>query len=149
MGWIKRKVEYLYKKYNTRNPFTLAKYLNIQIFYWDLPPEINGFYQYEKRNLFIFINSNLSIEEQLVVCAHELGHAIFHTRISTHFMRRNTFLSVDKIEREANRFAAELLIPDDTFYECETIPDVVSLHNVPIELAQLKYQSCKENFFSI
>ena len=103
-------------------------------------------YQYEKRNRFIFINSNLSIKEQLVVCAHELGHAIFHTRISTHFMRRNTFLSVDKIEREANRFAAELLIPDDTFYECETIYDVISLHNIPIELAQLKYQCCKETF---
>ncbi|WP_332649753.1 ImmA/IrrE family metallo-endopeptidase [Lysinibacillus sp. 54212] len=146
MGWIKQKVEGLYKKYKTRNPFTLAKLLNIQIFYWDLPEEIRGFYQYEKRNRFIFINSNLSLEEQLVVCAHELGHALFHKNVNTTFMSKNTFLSVSKIEREANRFAAELLIPDEDFNEHNNIYDIASLRGVPVELVRLKHQ-CKEGLF--
>ena len=147
--WIKEKVLQLKEKYKTSDPFLLSTYLNIIVIVYDLHPEINGYYKYDRRNKYIVINSNLSFAMQLLVCAHELGHAILHPRLNTPFMRRNTFLSVDKIEREANRFAAELLIPDDTFYECETIYDVISLHNIPIELAQLKYQCCKENFFSI
>lgn len=146
MGWLKQKVEYLCEKYNTRNPFTLARYLNVEIFYWDLPSEIKGFYQYEKCNRFIFINSTLSIEEQLVVCAHELGHAVLHTRYNTPFMRTNTFFSVKKIEIEANSFAAHLLIPDESlfdYHEQTTIYDIASLHNVPLELVELK---CKGLF---
>lgn len=145
MEWIKQRVKKLYKKYNTRNPFTLAKKLNIQVIYWDLPSEIRGFYQYEKRNRFIFINSNLSIEEQLVVCAHELGHALLHTQINTSYMRANTFLSINKVEREANRFAAELLIPDESFIEYNNFYHIASLHNVPVELVRLKYEKL---FFS-
>lgn len=143
MGWIKKKVEYLYEKYNTRNPFTLAKYLNIEIFYWDLPPDIKGFYQYEKRNRFIFINSNLSIEEQLIVCAHELGHAILHTKLNTPFMRANTLFSIDKFELQANTFAAYLLIPDENLfdsYDRMTFYDIATLYNVPIKLVELKFK---------
>lgn len=138
MAWIKKKVEDLYKKYKTRNPYTIARSLKITVVYWDLPLEIKGFYQYEKRNRIIFINSNLTNEEQLIVCAHELGHALFHKNVNTPFMSENTFLSVSKIEREANRFAAELLIPDEIFIEHETIYNIASSLNVPIELVSLK-----------
>lgn len=141
--WIKERALHLKEKHKTSDPFLLATYLNIIVIMCDLHPEINGYYKFDRRNKYIVINSNLSYTMQLLVCAHELGHAIFHPRINTPFMRRNTFLSVEKIEREANRFAAELLIPDETFYKCKTIHDVTSLHNVPIELAQLKYQCCK------
>ena len=143
MGWIKEKVQYLYEKYNTRNPFTLAKYLKIEIFYWDLPPDIKGFYQYEKRNGLIFINSNLNVEEQLIVCAHELGHAILHTKLNTPFMRTNTLFSVDKIEVQANTFAAYLLIPDENLfdsYDRMTIFDIAALYNVPVKLVELKFK---------
>ncbi|MFJ7665558.1 ImmA/IrrE family metallo-endopeptidase [Lysinibacillus sp. NPDC097195] len=146
MEWVRQKVGALYKKYGTRNPFSLAKYLRIEIFYWDLPPDIKGFYQYEKRNRFIFINSSLSSEEQLIVCAHELGHAILHTKLNTPFMRTNTFFSVDKVEIEANTFAAHLLIPDENLFdydEQKTIYNIASLHNVPLELVKLK---CKGLF---
>lgn len=143
MGWIKEKVQYLYEKYNTRNPFTLAKYLKIEILYWDLSPNIKGFYQYEKRNRLIFINSNLNVEEQLIVCAHELGHAILHTKLNTPFMRANTLFSVDKIEVQANTFAAYLLIPDENLFESYdrmTIFDIAALYNVPVKLVELKFK---------
>ena len=142
MDFIQSKVDELYKKYGTRNPFTLARQLNIQIFYWDLPSEIKGFYQYEKRNRFIFINSELSLEEQLVVCAHELGHAVLHTKLNTPFMRTNTLFSIDKIEVQANTFAAYLLIPDESLfdsYDQMTIYDIAALHQIPVELVKLKF----------
>ncbi|WP_421930386.1 ImmA/IrrE family metallo-endopeptidase [Lysinibacillus halotolerans] len=138
MDWIKVIVEKLYKKYNTRNPYKLAKLLNIHVIKMDLHEEINGFYQYEKRNRIIYINSNLSDEEQLIVCAHELGHAILHIRSNTPFMRKNTLFSISKIEREANRFAAELLIPDESFIGYNNIYVIASLHQVPVELVKLK-----------
>ena len=61
-------------------------------------------------------------------------------------MRANTLFSIDKIEVEANKFSAYLLIPDESLfdsYEQMTIYDIASLHNVPVELAELK---CKGLF---
>ena len=52
---------------------------------------------------------------QRTVCAHELGHAVLHTHANTPFLRKNTFFSVDKLEIEANTFAALLLIDKRPF----------------------------------
>ena len=46
-----------------------------------------------------------------------MGHAILHPNASTPFLRSKTFLSVDKLETEANTFAVNLLIPDETILE--------------------------------
>lgn len=150
--WLKCKVLGLIKKYKTTDPFELASKLNIHIIEWNLHEEINGYYKYDRRNRYIVINQNLSEEWKRVVCAHELGHAILHTRINTPFMRTNKLYSVDKIEREANRFAAELLINDDCFKESNNIYEIASLNNVPVELVQLKleklFQPLKSNVHS-
>lgn len=145
MAWIKSIVQELIDKYNTINPYELATNLNIEIISWDLHEDIRGFYKYDKRNKYIVCNINLDEEMKRVVCAHELGHAILHPRANTPFMRQHTLFSVDRIEREANRFAAELLLPDDLFagYEQMTIYNIASLHNVPLELVELK---CKKLF---
>lgn len=137
--WLKNIVVDLTKKFNTTCPFELSSKLNINIVEWDLHEEINGFYKYDRKNQYIYINQNLSDEWKKVVCAHELGHALLHARLNTPFMKRNTLFSVNKVEREANRFAAELLIPDDiNCGESESINYIASLHNVPVELVRLK-----------
>lgn len=136
--WIKEKINQLKQKYNTDCPYQLANHLKIHVLQHDLNHEINGYYKYDRRNQYIVINSNLEKHTQNIVCAHELGHAVLHPKINTPFMRNNTLLSVNKIEREANRFAAELLIPDESLNEYETIQNIASLHNVPLELVELK-----------
>lgn len=136
--WLKEKVKKLIKKHKTTNPFEIASRMNIHIIQWDLHEQINGYYKYDRRNRYIVINQNLSDEWQKIVCAHELGHAILHTRVNTPFMTKNTFFSVSKIEREANRFAVELLIPDDSLQEYDNIYDIASIHQVPVELVKLK-----------
>ncbi|MFG3612420.1 ImmA/IrrE family metallo-endopeptidase [Rummeliibacillus stabekisii] len=140
MGWIKDVVEKYIKKYKTNCPFELAKLLNIQVIFWELPDEVDGMYYYTKRNKFIFINNKLAEYKQRFVCAHELGHSDMHTKISTPFMRSSTWFSVDKIEIEANIFAAELLISDESLRECEnlTTEQIAALHKVPTELVELK-----------
>lgn len=136
--WIKEKINQLKQKYDTDCPYQLANHLKIHVLQHNLNHEINGYYKYDRRNQYIVINSNLEKHTQNIVCAHELGHAVLHPKINTPFMRNNTLLSVNKIEREANRFAAELLIPDESFNEYETIQSIASLHNVPLELVELK-----------
>lgn len=49
--------------------------------------------------------------------AHELGHAIMHPDANTPFLRKCTGLLISKMEIEANKFAAELLIDDEVFLE--------------------------------
>ena len=49
---------------------------------------------------------------QYFVCAHELGHSQLYPRLNTPFMRDKSFLSVNRIDVEANIFAVELLWPD-------------------------------------
>ena len=50
--------------------------------------------------------------------------------------------STDREEIEANRFAVELLIPDDSFeYETTnlTIREVSASYRIPVEVIQLKF----------
>ena len=109
-------VLHLTKKYNTSNPFELSDILNISVFYEELGT-INGYYNRPLRMKQIHINYLLNEQEQKYTCAHELGHAILHPNASTPFLRSNTMLSVEKLEIEADTFAVNLLIPDDTIVE--------------------------------
>lgn len=145
MALIRERVNKITTKYHSNCPFEIAKAKGIIIQYADLG-ETFGFYFCDSRIKFININQHLNKDEQRIVCAHELGHAVLHPKSNTPFMRKHTLLSVDKIELEANVFAAHLLIPDIELTECYeqmTIYDIASMHNVPIELVELK---CKELF---
>lgn len=110
---IKNYVAKLIKRCGTSDPFSLAKELNIVVLNVPLG-ELKGFYMYLKKNRTIFINSDIEdIEQRRVVLAHEIGHALLHTKINCYFMQKNTFLNTSKYEIEANRFAAELLVSDE------------------------------------
>lgn len=113
---IKDTVLHLINKYNTSDPFELAKALKIAVFYEDLG-SINGYYNNPLRMKQIHINSSLNDQDAKYTCAHELGHAIIHPNASTPFLSSKTLLSIDKLEREANTFAVNLLIPDELITE--------------------------------
>lgn len=108
---IREKVQRTVKKYRTRNPYELAERMGIIIHRCDLG-KIRGYYYYAYRIKQIFLNCNLSKEQEAFVLAHEIGHSVLHPKANTPFLRESTFLSVDKMELEANKFAMELLLPD-------------------------------------
>lgn len=138
--WLKEKVNKLVKKYKTSDPFEIASCLNIHIVEWDLHHEINGYYKYDRRNRYIVINNNLDDVMKRYVCAHELGHSELHPRLNTPFLNKNTLVSTDRIEREANRFAIELMIPDEHLLEYEglTIEQIAALYGISADLVKLK-----------
>lgn len=105
---IRRRVANLIKKWGTRNPKTLCKYLNVTIIYEDLGM-IKGFYTKCLRRKIIFINENLESDEQKMVLAHELGHSILHGKDI--LMMKSCFVHAkdSKYENEANLFTFFLL----------------------------------------
>ena len=113
---VKRSVAYYVKKYETRNPFRLAEYLNVFVHVGPLGSRA-GCYMFLKNHKCIFLNEDLNEQERMLVMAHELAHSIMHRKENCYFIRNKTLLLTSEIETEANMFAAELLIPDDLIYE--------------------------------
>jgi Zn-dependent peptidase ImmA (M78 family) len=138
---IKRTVAELTHKYQTNNPFQIAKEKNI-ILRFDNLVNTYGYYLFSNRIQIIHINNTLDETLQRFVCAHELGHAVLHPKANTPFLKRSTFFSIDKIEVEANTFAVELLMLDEIIYEYEntnlSIYEIGEMYGVPRELCHLK-----------
>lgn len=131
----------LVKKYNTNDPFYIANRIGILVLFEPLG-SIYGYYNYYKRIKMIHINDQLDETLQRFTCAHELGHALLHHDINTTFLKSKTFFSTEKIEREANTFAVELLMPDEYLYELRdtnlTIYDAAEMYGIPKEVCTLK-----------
>lgn len=136
---IKKTVEELIKKYSTNDPFVIAKSKKIHVIEKPLHESVKGMYQYVDRNKFIYINENLPEHLKKIVCGHELGHAILHGKTNCIFLRNHTFYSPDRLEREANIFAAYLFLNDNILrqYEGYTIEQISCAIGVPVQYIKL------------
>lgn len=120
---IPLRVRNLKRKYGTSNPFKLCKYLGILIIYADLG-EVKGYSIKRLRKKLICINDNLSDFAKMLVCAHELGHCLYHQLDDINFLLNNTkIIRRSYLEKEANQFAVELLY-DDIKNDYETCLDI-------------------------
>lgn len=136
---IREIVSTLVAKYNTRNPFEIAEYQNVEIIHTELK-SILGYYTKYRRVQSIILNSDLPEHLEIFVCAHELGHAICHPDINVQWLCESTFYSKGKFERQANTFAVELLLPDDLLREYPdcTVYQLARSVGVPEEFVELK-----------
>ncbi|EMX0194208.1 ImmA/IrrE family metallo-endopeptidase [Bacillus toyonensis] len=128
-------------KYETLNPFEIARRKNIIVLFENLGGTL-GFYNTYKRFKFIHINNQIDETTQRFVCAHELGHALLHPKSNTPFLRNQTFFSIDRLEIEANTFAVELLLTDEiisTYKNTQlSIQEIAEIHGIPKDFARLK-----------
>ena len=113
---VRSRVLALIKKYHTRDPFRMIQGMNAILVYYPLNG-VRGFYQYFKRNNIIYIDDRLSDHEKSFVLAHEIGHMFLHRTANAIFMDTRTQFNTRKYEMQANKFAVELLIPDEIFLE--------------------------------
>jgi Zn-dependent peptidase ImmA (M78 family)/transcriptional regulator with XRE-family HTH domain len=84
----------------------------IHVFEWNMPLNLSGM-SYRGNFTVIFINQAHGLARRLFTLAHELAHVLFHFEkdkdeagIVSLFSRRT-----DQHEKDANRFASELLMP--------------------------------------
>lgn len=103
-------------------PSTLARY-GIKVYVGDLQDrETFGFSYPDGAGWVVAVNNGQGLvpsERQLWIAAHELGHILLGTAGHQHAKK-------SKEEQDANRFAAELLMPTESFWsrweDCEHIP---------------------------
>lgn len=127
------------ERYNTNNPFDIARERNIGILYEPMKTTY-GFYVRYRRFQNIILNNALSEELQRFVCAHELAHSILHADLNVPKLTRYTMFSRDKFEIQANTFAVELLLPDGflrEYADC-SIYQLAASVGVPKEFIELK-----------
>jgi len=143
---IRKIVKRLIRKTGTNNPFEICKNLGIYIEYKDLG-NVLGFFKYNRRQKFIFINNRLCLMMAKQVCAHELGHVILHPCVNTVFLDICTYAVTEKFENEANKFAAELLISNEDILENKekSIEAIACLLEVSKNLVEFKMEGLYAN----
>ncbi|MFC0905858.1 ImmA/IrrE family metallo-endopeptidase [Clostridium sp. MT-14] len=139
---IEKEVLRLIKKHKTNNPFEIARAENIMILKEPLG-NINGYYNKYVRQRMIHINREL--EENSFsgrfTCAHELGHIRFHPNANTPFLRNTTLFSINKLEIQANTFAAFMTIPKDILlpYKGFTLVQIACAEGIPVQALKLRF----------
>ena len=106
---ISLRVENLILKYDTANPYQLAKCLNFDIYELDLPSAIRGFLIRPLRRKCIVLNANLSELQKHIVLCHELGHARLHSGYGYYLSTNRPYYVPCRRENEANAFAIHIL----------------------------------------
>ena len=138
---IRRLIRYYQRMTGGGNPVSIAEYAGIRIAILPLG-EIAGNYKLIKRKRWIFVNDNIPTDSPLfqVIVAHELGHALLHRKENCAFIKNKTLLLTAGIEREANQFAATLLIPDDLIAEFNgyTVEQMSLCTGYPKDLIELR-----------
>lgn len=134
--------EKLARTYGTRDPFRIAEALGFIIIETPLE-DIRGFYQAIHRCRIIYLDNRLSDGDRRWVCAHELGHALQHQGCNRIFMDTRTHMVTSRYEKEADRFAVDLLFSDDDLREMIelSIDTVARCLGVSYELAAYRMAS--------
>lgn len=112
------------------NPLKIANCLGIGVSYVKftdpVDDKISGYYDAAENK--IFVNSNEHVLRAIFTIAHEIGHSVLHSDWARsndyHALMRDSTIEYDPIEKEANTFAANLLVPrfmlDQYFEELST-----------------------------
>jgi len=113
----------------------IAKNFDIRIVYSELENDISGFLYSKNEKPIISVNKNHPTSRKRFTIAHELGHFILNHHGDLFIdkgrvLYRNTSSQdgIIKEEREANRFAAELLMPEEMLLK-ELIENEIDIEN--------------------
>jgi Zn-dependent peptidase ImmA (M78 family) len=132
MDWISRQVKELMVKHKTTNPFELADYLNYELITFNFH-RIRGMLVVLNGATYIGYSTKLPRQLQGVVVCHEIAHRLLHQ--GNYFMLlENTYFPPGKLERQANRFVAELLLSERRPLPGESIYEFAARYEVPVEL---------------
>ena len=148
---INAAVNTLVKKFDERDPFKLCRAMGIVLLFQSLgtaPDAIKGFFLESKRIRTITVNCDLPEVIQRIIVAHELCHAEYHRKSGIHaFHEVAMFDQTSAFEKDANLFAAELLLEDKDVLEVlnqdTTFFSAAAAMCVPAELLDFKFRVMK------
>ncbi|MCI1965659.1 MAG: ImmA/IrrE family metallo-endopeptidase [Oscillospiraceae bacterium] len=134
-------------RFESSSPFCLCDCMGIQVHSLDLPKQVRGFcFRTDTGNPIIVLQQTLSKTERVYCCAHELGHLLLHPGLNAQVISNLTNLCAPRYEREADFFAACLLI-DPNFdewsltYNPLTQEQISSLSGLPFKVVRLRFEN--------
>lgn len=142
---IRETVRQLVAKYGCCDPMQLCEKMGITVLTHDLPASINGFTVRMEGMPFIVLSSALESFERRITIAHELGHIVLHKGTNTVELSINTSFCVNKYEREADCFAAHLLLAS-SLQELDGMETVTS--ETLAKLTHMPKEMIEEAFFN-
>ena len=117
----------VFRTYENRRPERIAKEMGILIIPAPFKKQ-KGAYKVIERQPIIFINDSLHPVVREIVFGHELGHHLLHREEAIQaggFQEFNLFdMRENRMEYEANLFAADLLLEDDDVAEMSKNEDL-------------------------
>lgn len=144
----------IFEKHKDNYPFPVVEFINelgIRTFADDLEDHNSGYIKKDSSGqVSIVINQNHSVKRNRFTLAHELGHFFNdneyltkQSMIEDSFkLNRSKEGLPEKREIEANKFAAELLMPKDKFIEVyrnsASIDNVADFFKVSVDAAKMR-----------
>lgn len=143
-------VSSLVEEHESRDPFKIAESLGIRLRYRNDYDRLLGMYANVEGIGYVFLNAKLDGPLKRMVMAHELAHHVLHREMSAArpFHDLALFDGVDKLEYEANSFAAALLIDEKALVDCAknglTDLEIARDLNVGLDLVLFKLKQMNE-----
>lgn len=144
----------IFLTYGHRRPECIVKEMGILIVSAPFKKQ-KGAYKVIERQPIIFINDHLPPIIREIVFGHELGHHLLHREEAIQaggFQEFNLFdMRENRMEYEANLFAAQLMLPDDEIkeliyrgFDIQQIAKAMrsDINLVAIKVAELNRQGC-------
>lgn len=114
MGWCKRNNSII-----KEDIFNILQIKSRTIYYPIKDDHICGFVYRFKKFIFTYINTNIPREKQVFAAAHELYHILYSNDMMQELVNDDVLeenelsKKIKKEDLKANRFAAEILVPED------------------------------------
>lgn len=108
---IKEVLSFLYIKKPPIKPDIIAYGLGLDVYFLNLPQNISGILYNKSNKPMIIVNKSDYITRQRFTLAHEIGHFLLHN-LKNNIHYDYSYTKNSYIEKEANNFAAALLIPN-------------------------------------
>ncbi|MEG1500460.1 MAG: ImmA/IrrE family metallo-endopeptidase [Clostridiales bacterium] len=143
MNHIKTIVQDLCRKYQTNSPQELIQSMDIDIHSYPFA-NLRGMAIQNQEQKAIIVKDGLPFEEENYILAHELGHLILHQGSYFFICSKTNFLP-GKYEKEADLFAAYLLLTDADFQEEESCFSLSQKTGLPVPILEEIFNSAKQS----